>query len=148
MSDSAVLRLEQFLPYRLSVLANRVSRALSREYAEAFGLTIPEWRVMAVLGAGDARSAEAVSRATAMDKVAVSRAVARLAARRLVLRRRDATDRRRLVLNLSAEGQRTYERIVPLAAAFEKRLADGLRGGRERLIRVLDELDAAASKVV
>ncbi len=148
MSRSEVLLLETFLPYRLSVLANRLSRALSREYAQAFGLTTPEWRVMAVLGADRARSAEEVSRATAMDKVAVSRAVARLTARRLVRRRRDARDRRRLVLTLSKEGRRIYAEIVPLARAFESRLAGGVRGGRDRLMKVLDELDAAAAKVV
>lgn len=148
MNDSDVLRLAQFLPYRLSALANRVSRALSREYAERFGLTIPQWRVMAVLGAQDAESAEEVGRATAMDKVAVSRAVTRLAARRLVLRRRDAADGRRLVLSLSAEGRRIYAEIVPLARAFEDRLTKGMPGGRERLMTVLDELETSATKVI
>ena len=73
------LELERFLPYRLSVVSNRISTVIARVYAQRFGLTVPEWRVMAVLGRFGAMSASAVCERTAMDKVRVSRAVARLA---------------------------------------------------------------------
>ncbi|MCR6644506.1 MAG: MarR family winged helix-turn-helix transcriptional regulator [Terricaulis sp.] len=74
------LVLEQFLPYRLSILSNRVSRAIAARYAKAFDLTIPEWRIIAVLGRSPGLSAKDIAEATEMDKVAVSRAVARLSA--------------------------------------------------------------------
>ena len=74
----AELDLEHFLPYRLSVLSNRVSDAIARVYSERFALGVTEWRVMAVLGRYPDLSASEVAQRTAMDKVAVSRAVARL----------------------------------------------------------------------
>src|ERR1700723_39886 len=87
------LELERFLPYRLSVLTNRISTAIARVYARRFDLSVPEWRVMAVLGRFGAMSANAVCDRTAMDKVRVSRAVARLAAADRLARRTDPTDR-------------------------------------------------------
>src|SRR5258708_30312989 len=73
----AKLELERFLPYRLSVLTNRISTAIARVYVRRFGLTVPEWRVMAVLGRFGAMSAHAGCGKTAMGKVRVSRAGAR-----------------------------------------------------------------------
>src|SRR5690348_4019087 len=89
------LDLERFLPYRLSVLTNRISTAIARVYVRRFALTVPEWRVMAVLGRFGEMSANAVCERTAMDKVRVSRAVARLAASGRLDRRIDDADRRR-----------------------------------------------------
>src|SRR3546814_12463572 len=80
----AVLDLERFLPYRLSVLSNRVSQTIADFYVERFGLAVTEWRVIAVLGRFAGLSANGVAVRTAMDKVAVSRAVARLLERGLL----------------------------------------------------------------
>ena len=98
--------LEDFLPYRLSVVTNRVSQAFASRYEAAWGLTIPEWRVLAVVGAFAPLSAAAVCERTAMDKVKVSRAVARLVRRGLLTRRRDAGDHRVRLLALGDEGRR------------------------------------------
>jgi DNA-binding MarR family transcriptional regulator len=78
MTRSQKLHLDKFLPYRLSVLSNTVSSAIAAAYFVNFGLSIPEWRVMAVLAANPGLSAAEVTARTAMDKVAVSRAVAAL----------------------------------------------------------------------
>ena len=86
-SPADLLVLEDFLPYRLSILSNRVSRAIAARYAKAFDLTIPEWRIIAVLGRRPGLTAKEVAEATEMDKVAVSRAVAKLVAARRVRRR-------------------------------------------------------------
>ncbi len=140
--------LEHFLPYRLSVLTNTISGAIARLYARRFGLTIPEWRVMAVLGRFGPLSANAVCRRTAMDKVRVSRAVARLVARGLVARRADPHDRRRAVLRLAAGGRATHDRIVPLARAREARLLDALSPDeRATLDRLLAKLQARADEL-
>src|SRR5438445_8846163 len=116
------LELERFLPYRLSVLSNRISTAIARVYVRRFALTVPEWRVMAVLGRFGPMSANAVCERTAMDKVRVSRAVARLIATGRLARRIDAADRRRSVLALTRAGQDIYAEIAPLALAVEARL--------------------------
>ncbi len=121
-AEASRLDLDCFLPYRLSVLANRVSEGLARLYAERFGLSIAEWRAMAVLGMGTPLSAREVAARTAMDKVRVSRALARLTAKGLVSRGSDAADRRRSVLRLSEAGHAVYGEIVPLALDYERRL--------------------------
>ena len=113
------LVLEDFLPYRLSVLTNRISHAIARQYGARFGLSIAEWRVMAVLGRFAPASANEVCERTAMDKVRVSRAVARLKRSGLIVAATDKADRRRSALRLSAPGKRTYRRIVPLALRLE-----------------------------
>jgi DNA-binding MarR family transcriptional regulator len=148
MSDrkTAILELESFLPYRLSVLANRVSAAIAADYAERFDLTIPEWRVMAALGRFPGLSAAEVASFTAMDKVAVSRAVARLIAAGRLSRGIAAEDRRRSVLRLSPAGERIYRRIVPLARMHESRLAGALTDPERReLDRLLDKLTRSAT---
>lgn len=137
------LDLQQFLPYRLSVLANRSSDALAREYSQRFGLGVTEWRVMAVLGRYPGLSANEVAARTAMDKVAVSRAVARLLERGQVVREFADEDRRRSALRLTRVGQKIYGQIVPLALGFEELLlADMTAAERELLFRLLDRLDA------
>lgn len=140
---AADLILEQFVPYRLSLVANRVSRSLSRIYADRFGLSIPQWRVLAVLAQHKRLSAEQVARFTAMDKVAVSRAVARLAGRRYLRRRRDPADRRRSVLSLSRSGRSVYEQIAPLACDYERALLQRLNSARSQLEQVLTDLEQA-----
>ena len=135
--------LEHFLPYRLSVLTNTMSRAFARAYGTKFGLSIPEWRVMAVLGRFAPLSANEVAERTAMDKVRVSRAVARLMKAGLVDRATDSGDRRRSALKLSRAGRRVHEGIVPMArrfeAAFMASLPEQDRAAFDRLVaRLLD----------
>ena len=116
------LDLQHFLPYRLSVLSNTVSSALAGAYARRFGLTIPQWRVVAVLARSPGLAAATVAERTAMDKVAVSRAVAGLTRSGRVRRVQAVADRRRSVLTLTARGRAVYRQIVPLALAYERRL--------------------------
>ena len=77
MSTRPELNLDRFMPYRLSVVTNRVSSAIAQHYSQRFDLSIPEWRVIAVLGQSPGLSARQVAQRTAMDKVQVSRAVAK-----------------------------------------------------------------------
>ncbi|GAB2503322.1 MarR family winged helix-turn-helix transcriptional regulator [Lysobacter humi (ex Lee et al. 2017)] len=139
---SPSLDLEHFLPYRLSVLSNRVSGAIARVYSERFGLGVTEWRVMAVLGRYPDLSAGEVAQRTAMDKVAVSRAVSGLVDAGRVERETHGDDRRRSVLRLTADGHAIHDAVAPLALAFERRLLEGMAADeREVLFRLLDRLD-------
>ena len=141
-ADHATLDLEHFLPYRLSVLSNRISSAIAREYSTRFGLAVTEWRVMAILGRYPGLSANQVAQRTAMNKVAVSRAVARLLEAGRIEREFDEDDRRRSVLRLSAAGYAIYDQIVPQALQFERRLlADMSENERHCLFDLLDRLD-------
>ncbi|WP_290979834.1 MarR family transcriptional regulator [Ferrovibrio sp.] len=143
--QTARLVLETFLPYRLSVMTNRISGALSRHYAERFGIGIPEWRVIANLGRQPEMSANEVVERSAMDKVTVSRAVAALEQKGLLLRSRDSGDKRKSQLRLSPRGEAVYAEIVPLALGFERDLLAQLTPEERAVLeRVIDKLTGAA----
>ena len=120
------LILENFLPYKLSILSNTVSSAISTDYDKRFGLSIPEWLVIAVLGRFPGLSAVEVADRTMMDKVAVSRAVSKLLKSGRLDREFADADRRRSILNLSEEGRRVHDGVAPLALKFEADLLEGL----------------------
>lgn len=142
------LVLERFLPYRLSILSNTVSDTIAREYRDQFGLNIPEWRVMAVLGRFGPLSASAACERTAMDKVTVSRAVARLIGQGLIKRETDSHDRRRSILKLTVQGQDIHRQIVPLAQRREAELATVLNAKeRQDLDKLLAKLQERASEI-
>lgn len=129
--------LEEFLPYRLSVLSNRVSDAFARLYETRFGITIPEWRVIANVGRFGPISANGVCERSAMDKVTVSRAVQRLVDKGFLDRRTDAHDRRRSSLTLSPAGAAIYAEIVPLALQIQAALVADLDEDERRALDLL-----------
>ncbi len=144
MSEHAPLELERFLPYRLSILSNTISQAIAREYQQRFDLSVTEWRVMAVLARFDTLSAREVAERTAMDKVAVSRALAGLVASGRVIRRMHAGDKRRSVLRLSASGWKIHDAVAPLARAQERKLLARLNVEEQSwLEQILDKLTPA-----
>ena len=140
-----VLHLTRFLPYRLSVLSNTVSHTVAKLYEKRFGITIPEWRVIAVLGSGETLSAGEIAQRTAMDKVQVSRAISRMLASALILRESGATDRRKAQLTLTPKALAIYTEIVPLALAYEQELTGALTEEEmEHLDRLLAKLQTQA----
>lgn len=144
-----MLLLESFLPYRLSVLSNQISRGIAATYEKPFGLTVTEWRVIAILGRFPGITAAEVAQRSAMDKVAISRTVKRLMEQGHVERHDSDSDRRSKHLWLSREGRRVYRAIVPAALEFERRLLAGLTSSeRKRMERLLDKLDAAAERLL
>jgi DNA-binding MarR family transcriptional regulator len=124
MTDELIL--ENFLPYRLAVLSHTISTTIAQVYEERFSLSIPEWRVIAILGRYPGLSAVEVAERTVMDKVAVSRAVTKLLKNGRIDREFADADRRRSILNLSEEGRRVHDEVAPLALQFERDLLQGL----------------------
>jgi len=124
MSDE--LKLEDFMPYRLSVLSNTVSTTVARAYDKRFNVSIPEWRVIAIVGRFPGLSAVEVAERTMMDKVAVSRAVTKLIKKGRIDREFADADKRRSILNLSEDGQKLHDEIAELALTFERDLLEGL----------------------
>lgn len=144
-AGDAPLLLERFLPYRLSVLSNLVSSRLAGHYSTRFGLGIPEWRVLAVLAQAPGLSAAEVAERTAMDKVAVSRAVAALLRAGRLERSADVRDRRRSRLRLSTAGAAVYREVVPVARRVEQDLLAALSvDDRAALERILSSLQSRA----
>lgn len=139
------LNLAQFLPYRLSIASNAISDLIAREYRSRFGLKIPEWRVMAVIGQDGAMTQRDLVDATWMDKVTVSRATATLVDRALLTRSPSSRDGRSHLLSLSAAGVDLYRTIVPAALAMEQRVLSVLSADdRAALMIMLDKLQANA----
>lgn len=134
-------RLDDFLPYQLSTSSNAVSDLIAREYKSRFGLKIPEWRVMAVLGSRGAATQRHLVEATLMDKVTVNRAVKNLVDRALLDRSPNNADGRSHHLMLSATGRDLYEQIMPAAQAMEKKIMAVL-GPQEKI-----ELSAMLAKI-
>ncbi|MEY4472649.1 MAG: hypothetical protein RL671_953 [Pseudomonadota bacterium] len=115
-------RLADFLPYLMSVTTNAVSDMIASEYRARFGLKIPEWRVMAVLGDAGTLTQRALVVATRMDKVAVNRACKVLEDRGLVGRSPNADDGRSHHIELTSAGKAVHAEIMPLAIDMERRL--------------------------
>ena len=142
------LVLEDFLPYRLSILSNTVSSTIASTYDKRFDLTIPEWRIIAVLGRFPGLSAVEVAERTLMDKVAVSRAVSRLIKSGRIDRQFADADRRRSILNLSDEGRKVHDEIAPMALKFEEDLLHGLTEEEIRSLNVIMERLLARARLI
>jgi DNA-binding MarR family transcriptional regulator len=144
---------EHSLPHAFSVVANRISQMLERMYGEMFGISVVDWRIIAILGTHYPLSAKVLAELTAMDQVSVSRAIDQMMSKKLVLRKVDAADRRRVALSLSKKGLEIYNQVVPLLYASEvmliARLPDedavAIRRIMEALVDVSGELFAPGS---
>jgi DNA-binding MarR family transcriptional regulator len=142
------LRLDDFLPYRLSIASNRVSNVVATTYQAMFGLRIPEWRLIAVLAESGGMTQQALGGRTRMDKVTVSRAAIALAERGLVERQPNPGDQRSHLLTLSAEGRRLYEQVAPKALEMEARMFAAFSSDELAALRaMLDRMEAAAEAV-
>src|SRR5215470_16108642 len=120
----APLKLEEFLPYRLNVVASLVSQALSRIYVGRYGIGVPEWRILVTLGQFEVMTAKAIGAHSHMHKTKVSRAVSALEQRKLIVRRENRADRREALLSLTPAGRAIYHDLAPSALEFAKRLLE------------------------
>ncbi len=103
----------------MNVLANRTSEGFSAIYSSGYGLSVPEWRILATLGETQSTRAKDIEGTRHMHKTVVSRAVSALRERGLVAAVPNARDKREAFLALTEEGRRLYEEIVPLGLAYE-----------------------------
>ncbi len=134
------LILDRFVPYRLSVTSNLVSDVIASAYEALFGLTIPEWRVIAVVAENDGITQQGICTATRMDKVTVSRATLALVDRGLIARAPNSADRRSRLLALTRAGKALYADVAPKALEFEHRIFAAFP--QEEIERFMDMLRA------
>ena len=142
--------LENFLPYRLSVLTNTVSQGIAASYRDEHGISVTEWRILAVLGRYPGLTASEVVERTAMDKVAIHRGVKSLLEKQLLERKPDPGDRRRQRLFITpTDGRAVLNDIIPRARAFERELLNTLEPEEAELVHtLLEKLQEAARKVL
>lgn len=142
---TGTLALQQFLPYRLSALANRISFSLADKYSKRFGITIHEWRILAALGEAGELSAVAITSRIAMDKVTVSRAVKKLLEKGLLVKYLDIKDQRSHELALSQNGIDMYQQLIPIALEHEKKMIVNLSlREKDSLLKLLSKLDCVS----
>jgi DNA-binding MarR family transcriptional regulator len=135
------MNLQVFLPYRLAVVSEAVSRSLAAVYAQRFKLTRDEWRVLAALAARDDIKSTELGALTTLDKMQLSRALTRMERDGLLEREPEPADRRNLVVRLLPAGRALYRKIVPMAQAREAYLLESLDPQeRAMLATALDKL--------
>ena len=132
--------LTAFLPYQLAVAASHVSRGFAARYRAEFGLTIPEWRVLAHLAQSGAVSVREIHARVDMDKSKVSRAAARLQSAGLIEKHDHPDDRRLIHMQLTTQGAALMARIVPIALAYQDQMLAQLGADAEPLRRALTTL--------
>jgi DNA-binding MarR family transcriptional regulator len=149
VSRTERLELSKFLPYRLSIASNLVSDVIAQAYQRLFGLTIPQWRVIAVLAEGGSLPQRALVTRTRMDKMTVSRAVRPLVERGLIARSEHAADGRAHLLSLTGAGMTLYEHVVPEARRFEAALLNGFSAQEVAdFTAALDRLESRAQALI
>jgi DNA-binding MarR family transcriptional regulator len=147
--ERAPLKLEQFLPYQLNVVATLVSQALSRVYSSRYSIGVPEWRVLVTLGQFGVMTGKAIGTHTHMHKTKVSRAVAILEKRKLLVRRANRADMRESFISLTPAGRAIYEELAPHALEFSRRLTDILTpSDRDAFHRALQQITHRTAQLV
>ena len=142
------MELEKFFPYRLAVLSEQVSLATAQVYRERFSLTRDDWRVLAALAdQGEVRTADVKERTT-LDKMQVSRALARLEEAGLVARAPDPQDGRAWRVRLKPAGQALFRKIVPMVQAREEYLLSDLTPEEQTVLSsALEKVEARARQL-
>lgn len=143
------LLLDRFLPYRLSVASNAVSQVIARAYESTHGLSMQEWRVIAVLGEAERLTQQGIVAKTKMDKVTVSRAARSLEDRDILRREANEDDARSLWLSLTAEGRKIYVKVVPAAVDLEREVLEGFSAKEIATLEgLLERLEESADRVL
>lgn len=139
--NTMAFNLDNFLPYQLARTASQVSRELASLYSMQFGISIPEWRVIAHLAQSEAVSVREIHLQVDMDKPKVSRAAARLEEAGLVTKTVNSSDKRLIELSLTPKGQSLFEKLAPIALEYEAKLLERLGATNKKLfLSLLDNL--------
>ena len=120
--NEPLLRLDEYLPYKLNVLAETVREPLSRHYADRHGIGLPEWRVLTVLGQHGTLTAKDIGGIGRMHKTKVSRALAVLEAKGFVARTINKSDMREAFVSLTDQGHAVYDTLAESAVTYGERL--------------------------
>ncbi|MBL4772961.1 MAG: winged helix-turn-helix transcriptional regulator [Alcanivoracaceae bacterium] len=120
------MELHNFLPYQLSVLSNKISKGIAKFYRDQHGITIPEWRVLAILSATNHQTAKELTEHSQMDKVKISRTMKLLETKKLISERTCSKDARARRYNLTINGRQLINEVKPKALAYENALLSSL----------------------
>lgn len=134
-----VFDLGKYLPFKISALSEYLERAIAVQHGACGGLSSSEWRVLVVVGSTPEICATQISRQTGLDKVAVSRAAARLIERGYLERHAATDDRRKALLRLTPDGETAYAEAVSIATRVENELLDQLNETEAHALRACSD---------
>jgi DNA-binding MarR family transcriptional regulator len=141
-----LLPLERWTGYRLGLIAARVGVLAAAQYTKRFELTTSLWRVLAIVARFEPLSATTLCEHSRLDPPRVSRAIDALVARKVVLRRVDASDQRKVVLTLSAKGRRLYQDVAVPVCAVENQVLTALSAAEQKQFwHMLSKIDKQLS---
>ncbi len=142
------LQLEQFVPYKLSIASNVVSDLIASSYQQKFHLSIPEWRLIAVLGERGQATQQQLCAITLMDKVTVSRAARTLHKRKLISKKPNLDDKRSQYLFLDLKGRSLYKQVSPQAIQLEAALLSNFKKNEiQHFLKMLNRLIDLSARV-
>ncbi len=148
------LHIGHFLTFQLMRLANAAKGNVTRRYLAEFGLSIPEWRLLAMTIRFEPVRFSVLVANSSIDKGQASRTVQALARRGLILVQTIGGKVRRagrshdsgapVVLTVTPKGRKLYEAVIPVAQRNQARLLHFLsRSERRALYVILNKLFAA-----
>ncbi len=132
-----MFKLENFLPYKLSILSQSVSGLIATEYESKFGLSMNQWRCLVIINAHQPITARTISDLTLLDKMTISRTVNSLKTRKLVQIETSGTDARRRLLTLTKSGKQIYNEVIPIAKTYESKLLASLSQKEQHILEVV-----------
>ena len=139
--------IRELISYRLHTVANLLSRGAELRYRREFGVSLWEWRTVALLGAvSDPLSLNHLAHAAGIHKSQMSRVVSGLTRRKLVLR---AANGREVALTLTRPGRRLYKGLINAAAERDEAFNNCLSKNEKQVLeRCLAKLAGQARELI
>ena len=147
ISENPSRPIQQFVTYRLLRAHLALNAQASDILDKAAGITLGQWRVLAFIGAGDARTSRAVTAASGLDPAQISRSLKALEADGLIKTERLPEDRRTLSLSITEKGRAAFETILPVMQARQQHLIDALSPEEQKtILSALEKLEIASEQ--
>lgn len=147
ISENPTRPIQQFMTYRLLKAHLALNAQASAVLDKAAGITLGQWRVLAFVGSGDARTSRAVAAVSGLDPAQISRSLKTLEADGLIRTERLPEDRRTLALSLTDKGREAFDTILPIMQARQRHLIDALSPAERKVIlSALEKLELASEE--
>jgi DNA-binding MarR family transcriptional regulator len=144
------LNLEDHMPYLVNRAGNLVIQLFSRDLAQ-WGVTVPMWRILAVLGEHGQQRLIDLALLTSIDVSTLSRTVGNMVRRGFINRGVAPDNRREVVIAITSQGRKILDKALPSAIRYEQSLISGLskkdvEAAKRVLAAVFERLVAQAGR--
>ena len=137
------MELNDFLPYRLSILSLKVSKGIAKHYEDQFGINTSEWRILVILYKNPEINAKEIGLLSQMDKVRISRTVKSLLKKSYIEQTTDSNDARARIYKHSPSGKILMRAVIPDALRYEEQLLQQLsKKEQQQLHHLIEKLES------